>query len=329
VIAFDSSRKPEGHKAVEYAIRTEKLVKRYGNNFTALDGVSLQIRKGEVVGYVGPNGAGKTTTIKILTGLLKPSSGHVYVNGIDVVARPREALRTIGALIEVPGVYDYLTPREMLTYFGRVYRMSGNDIDRRIKETLQLVKLSEWEHRKIGTFSTGMLRRLTIAKAILHEPDNLILDEPVLGLDPEGIRDVRELIRRFRNEGMTVFLSSHLLGEVAEVCNTVIFLNKGKVVSSDSIDRISSTVERKVVDVKFLKTLSREEIEKLKTLELIKNVDVNNNTARLLYDGKPESSVQILRRLVSLNFDVVSYNVESAGLEDYYVSVMGEEKKGN
>ena len=329
MIAFDSSRKPEGHKAVEYAIRTEKLVKRYGNNFTALDGVSLQIRKGEVVGYVGPNGAGKTTTIKILTGLLKPSSGHVYVNGIDVVARPREALRTIGALIEVPGVYDYLTPREMLTYFGRVYRMSGNDIDRRIKETLQLVKLSEWEHRKIGTFSTGMLRRLTIAKAILHEPDNLILDEPVLGLDPEGIRDVRELIRRFRNEGMTVFLSSHLLGEVAEVCNTVIFLNKGKVVSSDSIDRISSTVERKVVDVKFLKTLSREEIEKLKTLELIKNVDVNNNTARLLYDGKPESSVQILRRLVSLNFDVVSYNVESAGLEDYYVSVMGEEKKGN
>jgi len=314
---------------VEYAIRTESLVKRYGKGFTALDGVSLQIKKGEVVGYVGPNGAGKTTTIKILTGLLKPSSGHAYVNGIDVTANPRKALQTMGALIEVPGMYDYLTPHEMLTYFGKVYRMGSNEMDRRIKETLQLVRLSEWEHKKIGTFSTGMQRRLTIAKAILHEPDNLVLDEPVLGLDPEGIRDVRELIRRFRNEGMTVFLSSHLLGEVAEVCNTVVFLSKGRVVSSDSIESISSSLEHGVVDVKFLRPLSREEIEKLRAIELIRSVDVKDNTAQLGYDGKPESSVQILRRLVSSNLDVVSYHVEGSGLEDYYISVMSDEKGAN
>jgi ABC-2 type transport system ATP-binding protein len=314
---------------MEYAIRTENLVKKYGKDFTALDGVSLQIKKGEVVGYVGPNGAGKTTTIKILTGLIKPSSGHAYVNGIDVTANPRKALRTIGALIEVPGVYDYLTPREMLTYFGRVYRMSGDEIDRRIKETLELVRLSEWEHKKIGTFSTGMQRRLIIAKAILHRPDNLILDEPVLGLDPQGIRDVRELIRQFRNEGMTVFLSSHLLREVAEVCNTVIFLNKGKVVSSDSMEGIGRSLELGVVDVKFLKSLSQEEIEKLRAIELVRSVDVKDATARLHYDGKPESSVQILRRLVSSNFEVVSYGMEGAGLEDYYVSVMSDEKGAN
>ena len=314
---------------MEYAIRTENLVKKYGKDFTALDGVSLQIKKGEVVGYVGPNGAGKTTTIKILTGLIKPSSGHAYVNGIDVTASPREALRTIGALIEVPGMYDYLTPHEMLTYFGKVYRMGSNEIDRRIKETLQLVRLSEWEHKKIGTFSTGMQRRLTIAKAILHEPDNLVLDEPVLGLDPEGIRDVRELIRRFRSEGMTVFLSSHLLGEVAEVCDTVVFLNKGKVVSSDSIESIGRGMQHGVVDVKFLRPLSQEETEKLRTIELIRSVDVKDNTAQLGYDGKPESSVQILRRLVSSNLDVVSYHVEGSGLEDYYVSVMSEEKGAN
>ena len=314
---------------MEYAIRTEKLVKKYGKGFTALDGVSLQIKKGEVVGYVGPNGAGKTTTIKILTGLLKPSSGHAYVNGIDVTANPRKALQTMGALIEVPGMYDYLTPHEMLTYFGKVYRMGSNEIDRRIKETLQLVRLSEWEHKKIGTFSTGMQRRLTIAKAILHEPDNLVLDEPVLGLDPEGIRDVRGLIRQFRNEGMTVFLSSHLLGEVAEVCNTVVFLNKGKVVSSDSIESISSSLEHGVVDVKFLRPLSGEEIEELRAIELIRSVDVKDNTAQLGYDGKPESSVQILRRLVSSNLDVVSYHVEGSGLEDYYISVMSDEKGAN
>lgn len=314
---------------MEYAIQTEKLVKKFGKGFTALDGVSLQIKRGEVVGYVGPNGAGKTTTIKILAGLLKPSSGHAYVNGIDVVARPREALRTMGALIEVPGVYDYLTPHEMLTYFGKVYRMSNDDIDRRIKETLEWVKLSAWEHNKIGTFSTGMERRLIIAKAMLHKPDILILDEPVLGLDPEGIRDVRELIRQSRNEGMSVFLSSHLLGEVAEVCDTVIFLNKGKVVLSDSLVNIGRSIKQAVLHVKFLKPLSKEEIEKLRAVELIRGADVNDDAARLRYDGKPESTAQILRRLVSLNFEVVSYNVESAGLEDYYISVMGDEKGGN
>ena len=314
---------------MEYAIRTQDLVKKYSNGFTALDGVSLQIKKGEVVGYVGPNGAGKTTTIKILTGLLKPSSGHAYVNSIDVTAKPREALRTIGALIEVPGMYDYLTPHEMLTYFGMVYGMSRHEIDHRIKETLEMVRLSDWEHKKIGTFSTGMQRRLTIAKAILHKPDNLILDEPVLGLDPQGIREVRELIRRFRSEGMTVFLSSHLLGEVAEVCDTVVFLNKGRIVSADSIESIGRGMQHGVVDVKFLRPLTQEETEKLRAIELIRSVDVKDNTAQLGYDGKPESSVQILRRLVSSNLDVVSYHVEGSGLEDYYVSVMSEEKGAN
>jgi len=314
---------------VEYAIQTEKLVKKFDKGFTALGGVSLQIKRGEVVGYVGPNGSGKTTTIKILSGLLKPTSGHAYVNGIDVVAKPREALRSIGALIEVPGLYDYLTPREMLTYFGKVYRMSNDDIDRRIKDTLEWVRLSEWEHKKIGTFSTGMERRLVIAKTVLHRPDILILDEPVLGLDPEGIRDIRELIRQFRNDGMTVFLSSHLLSEIAEICDTVIFLSKGKVLLADSIGNIGRAVGQAMLQVKFLKSLSKEEIEKLRTIELIRRLDVRDRTAFLQYDGKPESSVKILKLLLSSNLEVVSYNAESAILEDYYISVMGDEKGVN
>ena len=314
---------------MEYAIRTENLAKTFGKTFKALDGVSLQIKRGEVVGYVGPNGAGKTTTIKILTGLIRPSSGHAYVNDVDVAARPRDALRTIGALIEVPGVYDYLTPHEMLTYFGRVYGMRRDLIDSRIKETLELVRLPDWEHKKAGTFSTGMLRRLAIAKAILHKPDILILDEPVLGLDPKGILEVRELLRQFRSEGMTVFLSSHLLSEVAEVCDSVIFLDKGKVISSDSIESIGQRMDHGVVAVRFLRPLSPQDAERLRSIDLIKSIDVKNSTARLHYDGKPESSVQILRLLVSLNLDVVSFASEGVGLEDYYISVMSDEKGVN
>jgi ABC-2 type transport system ATP-binding protein len=314
---------------VEYAIRTENLSKTYGKTFKALDGVYLQIKRGEVVGYVGPNGAGKTTTIKILTGLIRPTSGQAYVNGIDVAAKPKDALRSIGALIEVPGVYDYLTPHEMLTYFGRVYGMRRDLIDLRIKETLELVRLPDWEHKKTGAFSTGMLRRLTIAKAILHKPDILILDEPVLGLDPKGILEIREMIRQFRSEGMTVFLSSHLLSEVAEVCDSVIFLDKGRVISSDSIESIGQRMDHGVVSVRFLRPLSAADTEKLRSIDLIKNVDVKNGTARLHYDGKPETSVQILRTLVSLNLDVVSFASEGVGLEDYYISVMSDEKGVN
>lgn len=314
---------------MEYAILTENLAKTYGKTFKALDGVSLQIKKGEVVGYVGPNGAGKTTTIKILTGLIRPTSGRAYVNGIDMAAKPRDALRSVGALIEVPGVYDYLTPHEILTYFGRVYGMRRDVIDQRIKETLELVRLPDWEHKKAGSFSTGMLRRLAIAKAVLHKPDILILDEPVLGLDPKGIMEVRGMIRHFRDEGMTVFLSSHLLSEVAEVCDSVIFLDKGKVVTSDSIEGIGRRVGHAVVSVKFLRPLSPEDIGRLKDIDLIRGVDARNGTARLQYDGKPETSAQILRQLVSLNLDVVSFGAEGVGLEEYYVSVMSDEKGVN
>jgi ABC-2 type transport system ATP-binding protein len=315
-------------EVVEYAIQTENLVKKY-NGFTALDGVSLRIKRGDVVGYVGPNGAGKTTTIKILTKLIKPTSGHAYIGGVDINKGPKEVLQNIGALIEVPGLYEYLTPHEMLTYFGKVHRMNNKEIGKRIKETLELVKLSDWEHKKIGSFSTGMQRRLAIANAILHKPEIVILDEPALGLDPKGIRDIRNLIKQFHGEGMTVFLSSHLLAEVAEVCNRVIFLDRGRVIASDSIENIGNKMEYRVINVRLLKPLSRKEIDTIEAIELVNGVEIKDDTVRIYFDGKPDTSHQILRKLVSLDFEVVSYNPESKGLEDYYVSIMGDEKEAN
>jgi len=310
-----------------YAVETRNLVKNY-NGFTALDGISFNIEQGDIVGYVGPNGAGKTTTIKILTTLLKPTSGHVYINGADVTKRSREIFYDIGALIEVPGIYDYLTPAEMLSYFGKIYRMPINEIEKQTKETLGLLKLSDWEHKKIGTFSTGMQRRLAIAKAIFHRPKILILDEPVLGLDPEGIRDVRELIKKFNSEGVTIFLSSHLLGEVAAVCKKVIFIDKGRITDYDSIDNISTKNISKAIDVKFLKPLSKEELIELEKIELIKSINANNESVLIGFDGKQGTSSQILKRIVSLGYEIASFNVESIELEDYYLSIMSEEKGG-
>ena len=319
---------------MEYAIQTEDLTKQYRKHsgpkrpsvFTALDGVSLKIRKGEVVGYLGPNGAGKTTTIKILTRLIRPTSGRAYVNGIDVAGAPQELLRHVGTLIEVPGIYEYLTPHEMLTYFAKVHRIPRPEIDLRIRQTLQLVNLLDWEHEKAGAFSTGMQRRLALAKAVLHRPEILILDEPVLGMDPQGIRDVRELIRHFKSEGVTVFLSSHLLGEVAEVCDSVIFLDKGKVVRTDGISDIVNSSRFKAVKVKFARPLSADDLQRIRSMEMVSEVRQADGVVWIEFRGEAEASYRMLRELAAMNLDIFSYNPDVLGLEDYYISVMGNER---
>ena len=309
-----------------YAIELENLTKRYNHDILALDNVSFKIKKGDVVGYVGPNGSGKTTTIKILTNLIPSTSGHAYIYGLDTNENPKEALCSVGALIEVPGVYDYLTPNEMLTYFGRIYGMSKNDIETRIKEVLRLVKLSSWEHKKIGSFSTGMQRRLGIAKAILHNPEILILDEPAIGLDPKGIKDVRELIRKFQSEDITIFLSSHLLFEVSETCNTIIFLDNGRVVTSDTIENIHRKIELRTIDVTFMKPISIEDVNKIKMIHGVEQIEKINEHIRLHFDGRPDTSYKILSDLLSSGYKVVSFAPQTMGLEDYYVSLVGDER---
>jgi ABC-2 type transport system ATP-binding protein len=311
---------------MENVIQIENLTKRYNHDILALDNISMKINRGDVVGYVGPNGSGKTTTIKILTNLLTPTAGQAFINNIDVNKNPKEALCSVGALIEVPGIYDYLTPHETLTYFGRIYGMKKNDIDEQIKEVLSLVKLSGWEHKKIGSFSTGMQRRFGIARAILHNPEILILDEPVIGLDPKGIKDVRELIRRFQKEGITVFLSSHLLAEVTETCNTVIFLDNGKIVTTNSIENIINKTKLKMIEAKFLKPLSQEEITRISSITGIESIERINEHLRIHFDGKPDTSFQILTNLVSSGYQVVSFAPQTLGLEEYYVSIVGDER---
>jgi len=309
----------------DLAIQVDNLVKRYRQGVLALDKVSIKIEKGDIVGYLGPNGAGKTTTIKILTNLLTPTSGHAYIKGIDVNRHPKEALRAVGALIEVPGVYGYLTPHEMLTYFGKVAGMSPKEIQPRIEEVLEVIKLSQWEHKKLESFSTGMQRRFAIAKAILHEPEVLILDEPVLGLDPKGMKDVRDLIKKFQKEGMTILLSSHLLQEVSETCDNVIFIDKGKLVTTDSVENILNGIKTQTIDVKFLRPLEKKEIKAIEALELIDSIEMINDHIRIHFDGEPVSSSKILSEMISSGFEVVSFAPQKMGLEEFYISVMGDE----
>ncbi len=312
-------------------IKTEGLVKEFGDGVRAVDGVSFEIERGEIVGYLGPNGAGKTTTIKILTNLIKPTSGRALINGFDVNRHPKDALKDVGSLIGVPGVYSYLTPAEFLNYFGRVYRMPKEKIDQRIEEVLKMVDLLKWKDSKIGTFSTGMERRLAIARSIFHDPSILILDEPVLGLDPEGIKEIRELIKSFQKEDVTVFLSSHLLDEVSRVCDSVIFLYGGKVIERDSVKKIDEILKQyRLIDVELLNSINEHDLNKLKDMEVIDQVQkLGENRLRLTKtDGDPVSTAEILREVVENGFKVVSYSPERSNLEDFYVSLM-KEKEGS
>jgi ABC-2 type transport system ATP-binding protein len=211
----------------------ENLTKYY-NHFLALDNLNLRVPQNENVGLLGPNGAGKSTTLKILCGLIRSSSGTTYIDGINVAQKPEQALSRIGAIVETPEFYQFLTPQETLRYLGRLRGMSGDSLKSRIKEVIHLVGLDSWISVRIEKFSRGMKQRLALAQSLLHDPPVLILDEPGLGLDPRGVVEFRQIIEEVGKE-KTVFFASHQLTEVSQVCNQVAIIDHGKLLTYDSI----------------------------------------------------------------------------------------------
>ncbi len=235
------------------AVVTRGLTKRYGD-LAAVDDLDLRIERGTLYGFLGPNGAGKTSTIRMLLGLIFPSAGEVEVLGEPIFPGERargRALRRVGALIEEPGFWNYLPGRTNLAYFARA---AGPSEDRRarrarIPETLRLVGLEQAAGKKVKAYSQGMRQRLGIAMALLGEPELLILDEPTNGLDPQGMREVRLLLRRLAGEGITVFVSSHLLAEVEAMCDRVGVLARGRLVAEGPPSRLRPATNRLRVDV--------------------------------------------------------------------------------
>jgi ABC-2 type transport system ATP-binding protein len=217
-------------------IRTENLQRTFGR-VQALDGLSLHVEKNRVYGFLGPNGAGKTTTIRVLTGLMRPTAGRAWVNGIPLEENHHRIARLIGYLPEEPAYYPWMTPREFLDHVGRVFGLDGAERNHRVEELLELVDLREAGGRRIGGFSRGMRQRLGLAQALVNRPVALLLDEPVSALDPAGRRDVLELIARLRGS-CTVFMSTHVLADVERVCDTVGIIHRGRLVAEAPRDEL-------------------------------------------------------------------------------------------
>ena len=219
----------------EPVLRTYDLTKHYGSR-VAVDRLNLEVRPGEIVGFLGPNGAGKTTSIRMILGLIAPTGGRVEVFGQDLATRWASLLPRIGALVETPALYTHLSGRRNLQAVGSVL---GGVSSQRLDVVLEMVGLQKRQRDRVRKYSLGMKQRLGLALALLHDPDLLILDEPANGLDPAGIVEMRDLLHRLAGEGKTIFLSSHLLAEVQQICSRVVLLSAGRLVADKTIAELT------------------------------------------------------------------------------------------
>lgn len=215
-------------------LEVNRLVKKIKGK-TIIHDLSLQVNSGEIFGFLGPNGSGKTTTIRMLVDLIRPTSGEIIICGHNVQRKPEQALRHVGCIVENPEAYPYLTGWENLEYFARMQQ--GID-EHRIREVAEIVKLNDRIHDKVKTYSLGMRQRLGIAQALLGKPDLLILDEPTNGLDPKGIKELRAFVRMLADEGLSLFISSHLLSEIQLMCDRVAIIDGGRIVAVGIVEEL-------------------------------------------------------------------------------------------
>ena len=218
-------------------IAVRDLVKRYGT-FTAVDGVSLEVTAGQIHGFLGPNGAGKTTTIRMIAGLLKPTAGRILVNNHDLAVEPEAAKAALGFIPDRPFIYEKLTAGEFLRFHAGLYGMDDRDIDARIKEMLEIFELGRWQNELVESFSHGMKQRLVMSAAFLHRPKAVLVDEPMVGLDPRGARLIKDIFRTMSRHGVAILMSTHTLEVAEEMCDLVSIILKGKIIAHGTVDHL-------------------------------------------------------------------------------------------
>ena len=305
------------------AIETVSLTKRYGR-LTAVDKLNLNVNANTIHGFLGPNGAGKTTTIKVLVGLLKPDEGEARIFGEKVSGDKPDVRLGIGYMPELPKFPKHLKGSELLDIFGRMYGLSQQQRRDQLPKLFESVGLKGRENDLIGKYSKGMQQRLGIAQALLSEPELVILDEPSLGLDPVGMVEVRELIKNVVKEGMTVFLSSHLLFEVQQVCSHVTIINKGIALVSDTIENVEHKIKGPVTLQIEVTKLTKTIVENLKQLSFVVDVKTENNKLNILIETRDDVRPQVSETITNSGGTIVSMNLTGQSLEDVFVQLVGK-----
>lgn len=296
-------------------IRTENLTKVY-NGKTAVDGLDLVVGEGEIFGFLGPNGAGKSTTILMLTGMIEPTGGRCFVDGIEVARDPLNVKKIIGYLPEDVGFYGNMTGEQNLDYFARFYGMDAKERKERIAELLELVHL-DGVAQKAGEYSRGMKQRLGLAQALINDPKVLFLDEPTANLDPEGVREYRELVTHLAGEGKTIFVSSHILSEVREVCRTVGLLAKGKLAAQGTLEEVARALAPSDGDAVRIVVETRERLPAIDDPAII-SVEGNGNRAVVL--AKADIRDRLSAALFEQGLHVREMHLEEPEIEDVFMA---------
>lgn len=301
-------------------IEIKGLSKYYGQ-FEALDSLNLSIGKGIIFGYIGPNGAGKTTTIRILAGLLKPTHGNAYIDGVSVVQDRDKAKKKIGYMPDFFGVYEGMTLYEYLDFFAAAFRIRRQERKKIIDAVLELTDLSPLREDLVKNFSRGQRQRACLAKTLIHDPAVLLLDEPASGLDPRARIEFKELLLELKEMGKTILISSHILTELSAFCDEVGFIENGRLITSGSIKDILHTWKQ---ETKYqIETAGRvEELEQfLKEQKGVDAVQVKGGLLVCTLNLTQEEIILLLRNIIAQDFPLLSYHPTSINLEDVFLNV--------
>ncbi|AYK08576.1 ABC transporter ATP-binding protein [Brevibacillus laterosporus] len=301
-------------------IQTQNLSKRYGK-FEALKNVNLSIQKGSVYGFIGPNGAGKSTTMMILATLLPATSGKAYVGGYDVEKEPREVKQLLGYMPDFFGVYDNLKATEYLDFYARAYNIPARNRSNLIADLLDLVNLSNKADAYVDHLSRGMKQRLGLARCLVHSPEILILDEPASGLDPRARIEMREILKKLQGMGKTILISSHILPELAELCDEIGVIEKGQLIANGAVNEVST--ETRGISIMQVKTLGNVELAEqiLQASPFVRRLDNKNSHFRFHFTGTPEEKVILLQQLIQANIPVTHFADSQENLEDVFLAI--------
>ena len=307
------------------SIEAINLSKQFGE-FFAVSNLNFKIEGSKCIGFLGPNGAGKTTTLKMFTDLIRPSSGEALINGFNVHTRKKEALESVSTLIETPEIYPSLTPKEALMMIAEIRGVPSAERNKRIEEVISEVRMGEWIDKKIGKFSKGMKQRICIASALLSNPSIFLLDEPSSGLDPRGMNEVRNIVKSLKNKERLVFMSSHILSEVSDICDEVMMIDHGKLIGYDTISNLAARVSdgENIVEVGLQRPIDSKIVTKtITTLPGVVSIEKkDDNNLMIRFSGGLKVQERILSDLVRLKIGVISYRPASSELEDAYLKLV-------
>lgn len=294
-------------------IKTQNLTKVFGS-FKALDDLNLDVGENEIFGFLGPNGSGKTTTINLLMGMLQPTSGSIRIAGIDVLKNPLKVKKICGYMPEQAGFYDNLTARQNLLYFLEFY---GSQDKERVDDLIALVGLSESLNKKVGEFSKGMKQRLNMAQALISDPQVIFMDEPTASLDPRGVKEFREIIRKLAKEGKTIFFSSHILSEVRETCGVIGIMSKGKLIVKEKLDELESKNIKIFVETEPV-------IDEGLVQPFASKIDLNNseNGSKVVIESERDCRTELSNVLFQNGYSIKEIRLIE-NLEDTYLKAVG------